>query len=562
MDTEKKSDESVHFIRQIIDTDRAVNGYDSIKTRFPPEPNGYLHIGHAKSICLNFGLSKLYPGATCNLRFDDTNPEKEEEEYENSIKEDVKWLGFDWEDRLYHSSDYFEQLYGFAQQLIRDGKAYVCSLNLEQIRATRGTVKEPGENSPDRERPIEESLDLFERMRHGEFEDGAYTLRAKIDMAHPNMKMRDPLMYRIRHAEHHRTGNEWKIYPMYDWAHGLSDAIEGITHSICTLEFEVNRPLYDWFIEAVRGISRPKQIEFARLNLEYTVMSKRKLLQLVTEKHVSGWNDPRMPTIAGMRRRGYTPQGIRTFCDMIGVSKVDSVITYDQFTYAVREDLNKVAQRVMAVLDPVKLIIDNYPEDKTEEFETENNPENEADGTRLVPFSRELYIERSDFMEDPPKKFFRLGIGREVRLKGAYFVTCTSVDKDEAGEITALHCTYDPASQGGNSPDGRKVKGTIHWVSAAHAIDAELRNYEHLFTSANPADESDGVSFLEKINPDSLEVVTHAKLEPSLKLAKPGESFQFMRQGYYCADSVDCTPDHLVFNRTIGLRDSWGKQQK
>ncbi len=561
MSTDNKTEESLNFVRQIIEDDINNNGYTAIKTRFPPEPNGYLHIGHAKSICLNFGISQLYKGATCNLRFDDTNPEKEDVEFENSIQADVKWLGFDWQDRLYHSSDYFETLYGFAQKLIREGKAYVCSLNLEEIRATRGTVKEAGKNSPDRERPFEESLSLLEDMKNGKFEDGTYTLRAKIDMAHPNMKMRDPLMYRIRKIAHHRTGNKWSIYPMYDWAHGLSDAIEGITHSICTLEFEVNRPLYDWFVNAVDiQKQKPKQIEFARLNLEYTVMSKRKLLQLVQENHVNGWDDPRMPTIAGMRRRGYTPKGIRNFCDMIGVSKVDSMITYDQFTYSVREDLNKVAQRVMAVLNPIKVIIDNYPDNQVEEFETENNPENDADGTRLVPFAKELYIEKNDFMEEPPKKFFRLGIGREVRFKGAYFITCQSVDKDEDGNITAIHCTYDPQSKGGNSPDGRKVKGTIHWVSAKHAINAEIRNYDHLFSTPNPSDESDGKNFLEKINKNSLQISSIAKLEPSLKDAKIGCNYQFMRNGYYCLDK-DSSNEKLIFNSTIGLRDSWGKKK-
>src|SRR4051812_20596186 len=550
---------SRNFIQQIIDADRAAgkNG-GRVHTRFPPEPNGYLHIGHAKSICLNFGLAEEF-GGKFNLRFDDTNPTREEQEYVDSIIDDVRWLGGNWEDRLFYASDYFQQLYDWAVQLIKNGKAYVCDLSAEEVRAHRGTLSEPGKNSPYRDRSVAENLDLFERMGKGEFPDGARTLRAKIDMASPNLNMRDPVMYRIKHASHHRSGDRWCIYPSYDYTHGQSDSIEGITHSICTLEFENHRPLYDWFCEALR-IHHPQQIEFARLNLTYTVMSKRKLLQLVQEKHVSGWDDPRMLTIRGLRRRGYTPEAIRAFCERIGVAKFNSTIDMAWLEDAIREDLNVRAPRVMAVLRPLKVVNTNYPEGKVEELEAANHPQDASMGTRIVPFSRELYIEADDFMEDAPKKFFRLAPGREVRLRYAYFITCNEVVKDSSGRITELRCTYDPATRGGNAPDGRKVKGTIHWVSAAKAASAEIRVYDHLFATEYPDDAPEGKTFLDNINPHSLEIVPDAKLEPSLANATPGEHFQFERLGYFFTDPVESKPGRPVFNRTATLRDTWAKE--
>jgi glutaminyl-tRNA synthetase len=550
---------SRNFIQQIIDADRAAgkNG-GRVHTRFPPEPNGYLHIGHAKSICLNFGLAQEY-GGKFNLRFDDTNPAKEEQEYVDSIIDDVRWLGGDWEDRLFYASDYFDQLYHWATQLIEEEKAYVCDLTAEEVRAHRGTLTEAGKNSPFRDRSVAENLDLFQRMKAGEFPDGARTLRAKIDMAHPNLNMRDPVMYRIKHAEHHRTGDAWCIYPSYDYTHGQSDSIEGITHSICTLEFENHRPLYDWFCEALR-IHHPQQIEFARLNLTYTVMSKRKLLQLVQEKHVAGWDDPRMLTIRGLRRRGYTPEAMRAFCERIGVAKFNSTIDMAWLEDAIRDDLNERAPRAMAVLNPLKVVIDNYPEIKTEDLEAANHPQRPELGTRTVPFSRELFIERDDFLEDAPKKFFRLSPGREVRLRYAYFITCTDVVKDKEGNVTELHCTYDPATRGGDAPDGRKVKGTIHWVSAPHAYSAEVRLYDHLFKAEFPDDAPTGRTFLDNINPDSLAVVPDAKLEPSLVDAPPGTHYQFERLGYFFTDPVDSAPDRPIFNRTVTLRDTWAKE--
>ncbi len=547
---------SLNFLEEIIENDLKNGVHKSILTRFPPEPNGYLHIGHAKSICLNFGLAIKYGGKT-NLRFDDTNPTKEDVEYVDSIKEDIQWLGFQWANEFY-ASDYFEQLYEWAIVLIKKGLAYVDDQTLEEIRQNRGTVQEPGKNSPYRNRSVEENLKLFEEMREGKYADGEKILRAKIDMAHTNMHMRDPIMYRILHAHHHRTGNKWCIYPMYDYAHGESDSIERITHSICTLEFDVHRPLYDWFIEKLE-IFPSRQYEFARLNLSYTVMSKRKLLQLVKENHVNGWDDARMPTICGLRRRGFTPESIRNFCDSIGVAKRDNIIDYGRLEFALREDLNKRAKRVMAVLDPIKLIIDNYPEDKTEELEAINNPEDETAGVRMLPFSKELYIEREDFMENPPKKYFRLAPNQEVRLRYAYFVTCTSVEKDSQGNIIAVHCTYDPASKGGTSPDGRKVKGTIHWVCAKSCIDAEVRLFDRLFKNEIPEKVNEGETFLDNLNPDSLKVVTNAKLEPSLKNVKPLDKFQFERLGYFSVD-YDSKEDNLVFNRTCTLKDSWTKQ--
>ncbi len=548
-----------NFIRDIIDSDLESGKTDnSVHTRFPPEPNGYLHIGHAKSICLNFGIAEDYPNGKCNLRFDDTNPVKEEEEYVESIIEDVKWLGFDWEDRLYFASDYFQQLYDYAVQLINAGKAYVDDQSADSIRDTRGTLKEPGADSPHRTRSVEENLTLFNKMKAGEFGNGEKVLRAKIDMAHPNLNMRDPVIYRILHADHHRTGNTWCIYPMYDWAHGLEDSIEGITHSICTLEFEDHRPLYDWFLDQL-GVYHPQQIEFARLNLNYTIMSKRKLKLLVDDNHVSGWDDPRMPTIAGLRRRGYTSESIREFANRIGVAKRDGVIDIALLDHCLREDLNKRAIRVMAVLDPIKVVITNYPKDHVEELEADNNPEDESAGKRNLLFSREIFIERSDFMEDPPKKFFRLGPDREVRLKHAYYITCTDFIKNENGDVTEIHCTYDPATKGGWSDDGRKVRGTLHWVSIQHAVDAEVRLYNHLFNVENP--EADGDDFIQHLNPDSLIINTQAKLESSLTDAKQGIKYQFLRNGYFCLDT-DSTPKQLIFNRTVGLRDSWGKKQK
>jgi glutaminyl-tRNA synthetase len=549
------------FVRTIVAEDGKTGKYGGkVMTRFPPEPNGYLHIGHAKSICLNFGIANEF-GGKCNLRFDDTNPTKEYVEYVDAIKEDIQWLGFSWEDREFYASDYFEQLYKWGEQLIRDGLAYVCSLNGDQIREYRGTLTEPGKPSPDRNRSVEESLDLFARMRAGEFPDGKYTLRAKIDMASPNVNMRDPVLYRILHAEHHRTGKKWCIYPMYDFAHGQSDSIEGVTHSICTLEFENHRPLYDWCLEALR-IYHPQQIEFARLNLTYMLMSKRKLLQLVEENYVSGWDDPRMPTICGLRRRGYTPEALRTFCERIGVTKYNSLTEVNVLENAIREDLNRRAPRAMAVLNPLRIVLENYADDVVEEMDAVNNPEDPAMGTRKVPFSKVLYIEQDDFREDPPKQYYRLSPGREVRLRYGYFITCTGVVKDSAGNVTELRCTYDPATRGGNAPpDGRKVKSTIHWVSAPHAIDAEARLYETLFTKENPNDLEEGQEFTDLLNPNSLELVQGCKLEPSLAGAAPGASYQFERLGYFCVDP-DSTPAALVFNRTVALRDTWAKIEK
>lgn len=551
-----------NFIRNIIEEDLKVNKNNGrVATRFPPEPNGYLHIGHAKSICLNFGLAAEYHGA-CNLRFDDTNPSKEEVEYVESIKRDLRWLGFDWEERLYYASDYFDKLYEFAEELIKAGKAYVCDLTPQEMKDYRGTLTEPGKESPYRNRSVEENLDLFRRMRAGEFPDGSRVLRAKIDMASPNLNMRDPVIYRILRTPHHRTGDKWCIYPMYDYAHPLSDALEGITHSICTLEFEDHRPLYDWFIEALAHHFpiRPQQIEFARLNLTYTVMSKRKLLQLVKEGYVSGWDDPRMPTLSGMRRRGYTPEAIRNFCERIGVAKSNSVVDIALLEHCLREDLNKRAPRVMAVLRPLKVIIDNYPEGRVEELEAVNNPEDPSAGTRKIPFSKVIYIEQDDFREDPPKKFYRLAPGREVRLRYGYFIKCTDVVKDEkTGEIIELHCTYDPETKGGSAPDGRKVKATLHWVSAAHSLEAEVRLYDHLFIKEDPNTEE---NFIATLNPGSLEVLTSCRVEPSLAGAAPGSKYQFERLGYFCVDSGDSTPERLVFNRTVSLRDSWAKIEK
>ena len=551
-----------NFIRDIIEKDiRENKNQGRVHTRFPPEPNGYLHIGHAKSICLNFGLAAEY-GGLCNLRFDDTNPIKEEMEYAESIKEDVSWLGFDWADREYYASDYFEQLYQYAVQLVKEGKAYVCDLSPEEIRAYRGTLIEPGKNSPYRDRSVEENLDLFERIKSGEFEEGSRVLRAKIDMASPNLNMRDPVIYRILKATHHRTGDKWCIYPTYDFAHGLSDSIERITHSICTLEFEGHRPLYDWFLDQL-NVFHPQQIEFARLNLSYTVMSKRKLLELVEEGHVTGWDDPRMPTISGLRRRGFTPESIRDFCERIGVAKSESTIDIALLEHCLREDLNQRAPRVMGVLRPLRLVIDNYPEGKVEELDAVNNPEDPGMGTRKIPFSRVLYIEQDDFRETPPKKWFRLAPGREVRLIHAFYITCVDVVKDEkTGEIVELHCTYDPETRGGWSKDGRKVKGTLHWVSAAHSLKAEVRLYDHLFTKAEPEDVEEGSDFKAYLNPSSLERLTSCRVEPSLKNAKPGSRCQFLRQGYFCVDSVASSPNALVFNRTVPLRDTWAKIEK
>ncbi len=580
----------LNFIEEIIEEDNRTGKWDGrVHTRFPPEPNGYLHIGHAKSICLNFGLAEKY-GGRCNLRFDDTNPTKEEQEYIDSIIQDVRWLGFNYGDEPLFASDYFQKMYDWAAQLIKDGKAYVDDLSADAIREHRGTLTTPGRDSPFRERSVEDNIDLFERMRKGEFADGAKVLRAKIDMASPNINLRDPVMYRILHADHPRTGNDWCIYPMYDWAHGLEDSIEGITHSICTLEFEIHRPLYDWFLDAL-DLYHPQQIEFARLNLNYTIMSKRKLLQLVQEGHVSGWDDPRMPTLSGLRRRGYTPESIREFCRRIGVAKVKGVSEMALLEHCLREHLNKVAPRVMGVLRPLKVVIENYPDGQVEQMDAVNNPEDESAGVRKVPFSKTIYIEQTDFMEDAPRKFFRLAPGREVRLRYAYWIKCTDVIKNDAGEVIELRCTYDPETRGGNNPpDGRKVKGTIHWVSAAHAISAEVRLYDHLFATPNPddvpneprasarADSQTGEnlpananhesrttdyapSFLDNLNPNSLEVLTDCKLEPSLAAVTSGQRFQFERHGYFCSDP-DSTPDKLIFNRTVTLRDAWAKQRK
>lgn len=549
---EKKS---LNFLEEIIENDLASGKHKAILTRFPPEPNGYLHIGHAKSICLNFGLAKKYGGKT-NLRFDDTNPVKEDTEYVDSIMEDVRWLGFEWAS-VHYASDYFDQLYEWACVLIKKGLAYVDDQTLEEIRKNRGTVQTPGVPSPWRDRSVEENLDLFARMKAGEFPDGSKVLRAKIDMAHQNMQFRDPIMYRILHAHHHRTGDKWNIYPMYDFAHGESDSIENITHSICTLEFDIHRPLYDWFIQQL-GIFPSHQYEFARLNINYTVMSKRKLLQLVKENYVSGWDDPRMPTICGFRRRGYTPESIRNFCEKIGVAKRDNVIDYSVLEFCLREHLNKVAPRMMAVLHPVKVVITNYPEGQVEYLPAVNNPEDESAGTREIPFGREIYIEQDDFMENPPKKYFRLAPGQEVRLRYAYFITCQEVIKDANGNITEIRCTYDPASKGGNSPDGRKVKGTIHWVSVDKAIDAEVRLFDRLFATEAPEDVEEGKTFLDNLNPNSLQVLQNCKLEPYLANSKVLDKMQFERLGYFCVDK-DSTPDHLVFNRACTLKDSWAK---
>jgi len=547
-----------NFIREIIDNDLLTNKWGGkVHTRFPPEPNGYLHIGHAKSICLNFGIARDYNGKF-NLRFDDTNPEKEDQEYVDSIIEDVKWLGGEFEDRVFYGSDYFEQMFFYAVDLIKKGKAYVCDLNSDEIRETRGTLSEPGKDSPFRNRSVEENLDLFERMKNGEFDNGTKTLRAKIDMASPNFNLRDPIMYRIVHADHHRQGSKWCIYPTYDWAHGIEDSIEGITHSICTLEFENHRPLYDWFLNEL-GVYHPQQIEFARLNLNYTVMSKRKLLQLVQEKYVDGWDDPRMPTICGYRRRGYTPEAIKNFTDIIGVAKRDALTDVSLLEYAIRDDLNKNALRAMCVLRPLKIVITNYPDDLIEELDAVNNPENPDAGTRKIPFSKELFIEQNDFMEIPPKGYHRLIPGGEVRLRYAYIIKCEEIIKNEAGEIIELHCTYDPETKSGSSASKKKVKGTIHWVPATLAVKAEIRLYDRLFISEDPASEE---NWLDHLNDKSLEIITDALIEPSLQVAKPGDRFQFERQGYFCADTKYSKPGRLVFNRTVTLKDSWGNKTK
>ena len=544
------------FIREAVAKDTAAGVYGGrVHTRFPPEPNGYLHIGHAKALCLNFEVAREFGGST-NLRFDDTNPIKEEAEYVEQIQHDIRWLGYDWGDRLFFASDYFETLYGYAVRLIEAGKAYVDELTAEEIREHRGTLREPGRESPHRNRPVEENLDLFRRMRGGEFPDGSKVLRARIDMTSPNLNLRDPVMYRILHARHHRTGDAWNIYPMYDWAHGQSDSIEGITHSLCSLEFEDHRPLYNWFLENL-GIYKPRQIEFARLHLSHTVLSKRKLIQLVTEEHVRGWDDPRMPTLSGLRRRGCTPWAIRDFCNRIGVAKRDSMIALAQLEYSVREDLNRTAPRRMAVLHPLKVVIENYPEGRVEKVEAVNNPEDETAGTRTVPFSREIYIEADDFLADPPKKYFRLAPGREVRLKHAYFIRCREAVENEAGETVELRCTYDPDTRGGAAPDGRKVQGTLHWVSAAHAVPAEVRVYDTLFTHENPASLDD---FRTALNRESLRILSGCLAEPGLRDAEPGARFQFLRHGYYCLDP-DTTGDTLVFNRTVSLKDSWARIQ-
>jgi|TARA_Y100000758_G_scaffold47156_1_gene30301 glutaminyl-tRNA synthetase len=553
--------EPLDFIREIVAADLASGKHASTVTRFPPEPNGYLHIGHAKSICLNFGISIENEGGVCHLRFDDTNPAKEDVEYVDSIKEDVQWLGFDWGKNIYFASDYFEKLYGFAVELIQSGKAFVCELTLDEIAGHRGTPTKPGTNSPYRDRSPGENLELFQRMRDGEFADGTRVLRAKVDMASPNLHMRDPVLYRIRKTLHHRTGNKWCLYPMYDFTHCLSDSIEGITHSLCTLEFEVHRPLYDWVLDNVAIDSRPRQIEFARLSLTYTVLSKRKLLTLVEEGRVNGWDDPRMPTVSGLRRRGYTPASIRSFCKTIGMTKFNSLTDVALLEHSIRQDLNDTTPRRMAVLRPLKVVITNFDEDKVEELEAANHPKDPEAGTRSVPFTREIYVERDDFMEEPPRKFFRLGPGREVRLRFAYFITCNEVIKNAAGEVTELHCTYDPETHGGSAPDGRKVKGTIHWVSASHAFEAQVRLYDRLFTVEDPNKEDDGKTYLDHLNAESQEVIADAKLEPGLAKAEPGERFQFERLGYFCADAGDSQAGKPVFNRTVTLRDAWAKQR-
>jgi glutaminyl-tRNA synthetase len=552
----------VDFIRATVIKDNETGKYGGkVHTRFPPEPNGYLHIGHSKAFHLDFGVAEEF-GGLCNLRFDDTNPTKEETEYVDAIQEDIHWMGYDWGDRLYYASDYFQQLYDYAVQLIKKGKAFVCDLGPDEMREYRGTLTEPGRNSPYRGRSAEENLDLFERMRKGEFPDGSRTLRAKIDMAAPNINMRDPVIYRILHAHHHRTGDDWCIYPMYDFTHCLSDSIEGITHSLCSLEFEDHRPLYDWFLDEL-DVHHPQQIEFARLNITYTVMSKRRLRQMVEEGYVSGWDDPRMPTLCAMRRRGFTPDAIKAFLDRIGMAKADSIVDIKLLEHCVREDLNMNSPRVMAVLNPLKVVIENYPEGQTEEMDAVNNPEDPRAGTRKVPFSRTLYIEREDFMEDPPRKFYRLAPGREVRLRYAYFIKCVDVVKDpKTGEVTELRCTYDPETRGGDAPDGRKVKATLHWVSAEHALGAEVRLYHNLFTRENPMDVEEGKDFKDYIRQDSLEILTSCKVEPGLAGAGPGDRFQFERMGYFCVDSVDSTPERPVFNRTVTLRDQWARIQK
>ena len=562
-----ESTDSTHpsdFIRNIIRQDLKANkNKGHVVTRFPPEPNGYLHIGHAKSISINFGIALENAGGVCHLRFDDTNPSKENIEYIKSIESDVRWLGFDWGKHLYYASDYFEKLYHYAVQLIKDGNAYVCNLSAEETREYRGTLTTPGKESPYRKRAVEENVELFEQMRKGQFKDGSHVLRAKIDMASPNLNMRDPVLYRIRHQSHHRTGDKWSIYPMYDFAHCLSDSIEGITHSICTLEFEANRPLYDWILDTLSVDCHPQQIEFARLNLSYTIMHKRELRQLVEKGYVSGWDDPRMPTISGLRRRGYTAQAIRNFCQRIGVARSNSVVDIALLEYCIREDLNRRAPRVMAVLRPLKVVIDNYPEEQVEELDAQNNPEDPDAGTRRIPFSRVLYIEQDDFRQDPPKKFFRLAPGREVRLKHAYYIKCVDVVRDKkTGEVVELHCTYDPETRGGWSSDGRKVRGTLHWVSVKHALRAEVRLYEHLFTNADPHDADDSSNFQSNINPHSLEKLTSCWVEPSLIAAKPESKYQFLRQGYFCLDSVDSRQGGLVFNRVVSLRDSWARIEK
>ncbi len=556
---ESTADKPLDFIRSIISEDRT-NGKNEgrVHTRFPPEPNGYLHLGHAKSICLNFGVAEEF-GGLCNLRLDDTNPAAEKTEYAEAIMADVRWLGFDWEERLHHASDYFDQLFDWAVRLIENGKAFVCDLNFEEMRELRGTLTEPGKPSPFRDRPVEENLDLFQKMKAGEFPEGSKTLRAKIDMASPNLNLRDPVIYRILHKEHPKTGTQWKIYPSYDFAHGQSDSIEGITHSLCTLEFEHHRPLYDWFCENL-GIHHPQQIEFARLNLNYTVMSKRKMLRLVTEGHVNGWDDPRMPTLSGMRRRGYTPQAIRAFCDRVGLAKRENVIEMELLEYCLRDDLNRRAERRLGVLNPLKVTLQNYPEDQTEELDAINNPEDPDAGTRKIPFSREILIDRNDFMEDPPKKYFRMAPGREVRLKYAYYVTCTEVIRNESGEISELICSYDPESRGGGTPDGRKVKGTIQWVDARTALPCAANLYDRLFSCPNPEENEDGKDFTDFINSGSLEVVTTARVEPSVSAFEPGQPFQLERVGYFCIDPNAGGEPGLVLNRSVALRDSWAKK--
>jgi len=548
------------FIRTIVADDVAAGKNDGrVHTRFPPEPNGYLHIGHAKAICIDFGIAAEF-GGKCNLRMDDTNPMKEEARYARAIAEDIRWLGWDWADRLFYASDYFEQMYDYAEQLVQAGKAYVCDLSADEVRHTRGTLREPGTDSPYRDRPVEENLDLLRRMKAGEFPDGSRTLRAKIDMASPNLNLRDPVMYRILHATHPHRGDDWCIYPMYDWAHGLEDSLEGITHSLCDVDFENHRPLYDWFLDRL-GVHHPQQIEFARLNITYTVTSKRRLLELIEGGHVAGWDDPRMPTLRGLRRRGYTPEAIREFMSRVGVNKYVSTVDVALLEHCLRQDLNRRSPRVMGVLRPLRVVIENYPEEKSEELDAVNNPEDASAGTRKVPFSRVLYIERDDFMEDPPRKFFRLAPGREVRLRYAYFITCTDVVKDDAGQVVELRCTYDPATRGGDAPDGRKVKATLHWVSAAHALDAEVRLYEHLFTTPSPLDIEEGRDWKENVNPHSVEVLTGCKVEPSLAGAEPGHRCQFERLGYFCVDG-DSAEGHLVFNRTVTLKDTWAKIRK